>query len=181
MGTGSLALVFQGHVLSATQKTLREIGLPTNPRRKQRGVTLLELLIVLGILAVVAVGIQGWLATQLPAWRLQGAVRQVVSDLAAAKMNAVLKRHQQRVFFQDAHRYMILDDRNNNGKLYQGEHTQIRDLRDRFRDVTMSANNHPSFLPRGTAHNFGSITLSNAAGVRTITVSITGRIKVKTA
>jgi hypothetical protein len=34
-------------------------------------------------------------------------------------------------------------------------------------------------LPRGTASNLASITLSNSAGKRIITVSITGRVKVK--
>ncbi len=182
MGSRSLALVFRGVDLrdilpGFSQAVPRLRGLKKNVQ----GVSLVELLIVLGIVAVVAVGTQGWLATQLPSWRLQGAVRQVVSDLAAAKMKAVVERHQQRIFFQDDHRYLILDDRNNNGKLDQGEDTEMRDIRDRYRDVTVTANNNPSFLPRGTARHFGSITLSNPAGERTITITITGRIKIKAA
>ncbi len=143
--------------------------------------TLIELLIVVGILGVVVVGTQWWLMAQLPTWRLDGAVRQIVSDLAAAKMKAVVARHRQRIFFPDDHQYLILDDHNNNGKIDQGEPTEIIDIRDRYRDVTLSANNNPSFMPRGTAYHFGSIRLSNSSGARIITISITGRIKVKAA
>lgn len=143
------------------------------------GVTLIELLIVVGILGVVVVGTQWWLMAQLPKWRLEGAVRQLVSDLAAAKMKAVMERHRQRIFFPDDHQYLILDDHNNNGKIDPGEPTESIDIHERYRDVMLSANNNPSFLPRGTAHNFGSIRLSNSSGSRIITIGITGRIKVK--
>ena len=45
--------------------------------------------------------------------------------------------------------------------------------------VTLTASSNPSFLPRGTASNLASITLTNSAGSKKITVSITGRVKVK--
>lgn len=57
-----------------------------------------------------------WLTSQIPTWRLNGAARQLVSDLLAAKMKAVVKQNKQRVIFQDDHRYVLLDDKNNNGK-----------------------------------------------------------------
>ena len=120
-----------------------------------------------------------WLSTQLPHWRLNVAVRQVVSDLVAAKMNAVVERNRQRIFFQDNRHYVILDDKNNNGKIDSGEHQEARDIQADYQDVTMTASNNPSFLPRGTASNLASITLTNSAGSRKITVSITGRVKVK--
>ena len=120
-----------------------------------------------------------WLTSQLPNWRLNGAVRQVVSDLLASKMKAVVERNRQRVLFQDDHRYVLLDDDNNNGKSDPGEHLEDRDIQENYRDVRLTASNNPSFLPRGTASNLASITLSNSAGKRIITVSITGRVKVK--
>lgn len=144
-----------------------------------RGFTLTELIIVLGIMGVVLMLAQTWLGSQLPYWRLNGAARQVASDLLGAKMKAVVERNRQRVFFQDDHRYVLLDDDNNNGKSDPGEYLEARDIQDRYRDVTMTASNNPSFLPRGTASNLASITLSNSAGKRIITVSITGRVKVK--
>jgi type IV fimbrial biogenesis protein FimT len=144
-----------------------------------RGFTLNELIIVLGIMGVALMLGGAWLSSQLPNWRLNGAARQVVSDLVAAKMKAVVERNRQRVIFQDDHRYVLLDDDNNNGKFDPGEHLEDRDIQGSYRDVVMTASNNPSFLPRGTASNLASITLSNSAGKRVITVSITGRVKVK--
>ena len=151
-------------------------------RRSQltpHGFTLMELMIVLGIMSITLMLTNMWLSTQLPHWRLNGAVRQVVSDLVAAKMNAVVERNRQRIFFQDNRHYVILDDKNNNGKIDSGEHQEVRDIQADYQDVTMVASNNPSFLPRGTASNLASITLTNSAGSRKITVSITGRVKVK--
>jgi len=143
------------------------------------GFTLTELLIVLGIMGVALMLSVTWLNSQLPNWRLNGAARQVVSDLLAAKMKAVVERNRQRVLFQDDHRYVLLDDDNNNGKSDPGEHVEDRDIQESYRDVMMTATSNPSFLPRGTASSLASITLSNSAGQRIITVSITGRVKVK--
>ena len=143
------------------------------------GYTLTELMIVLGIMGVALMLTQMWLSSQLPNWRLNGAVRQVVSDLLAAKMKAVVERNKQRIFFQDESHYLILDDDNNNGKIDPGEPQEVRDIQADYRDVVLTATNNPSFLPRGTASNLASITLTNPAGKRTITVSITGRVKVK--
>jgi type IV fimbrial biogenesis protein FimT len=143
------------------------------------GFTLVELMIVLSIMSITLMLTNMWLSTQLPHWRLNGAVRQVVSDLVAAKMNAVVERNRQRVFFQDNRHYVILDDKNNNGKIDSGENQEARDIQSDYQDVIMTATNNPSFLPRGTASNLASITLTNSAGSRKITVSITGRVKVK--
>ena len=144
-----------------------------------RGFTFTELIIVLGIIGVILMFAQTWVVSQLPHWRLNGAARQVTSDLLGAKMKAVIERNRQRVFFQDNHRYVLLDDDNNNGKSDPGEHLIARDIQESYRDVMMTATNNPSFLPRGTASSLASITLSNSAGKRIITVSITGRVKVK--
>jgi len=144
-----------------------------------KGFTLMELMIVLGIMSITLMLTNMWLSTQLPHWRLNGAVRQVMSDLVAAKMSAVVERNRHRVFFQDHRHYLILDDKNNNGKIDAGEPQDARDIQTDYQDVTLTASSNPSFLPRGTASNLASITLTNSAGSKKITVSITGRVKVK--
>ncbi len=144
-----------------------------------RGFTLMELMIVLSIMSITLMLSNMWLSSQLPQWRLNGAVRQVVSDLVSAKMTAVAERNRQRIFFQDNQHYVILDDKNNNGKIDAGEHQEARDIQDNYQGVTITATNNPSFLPRGTASNLASITLTNSAGSKKITISITGRVKVK--
>ncbi len=65
-----------------------------------KGFTLMELMIVLGIMSVTFMLTNMWLSSQLPRWRLNGAVRQVMSDLVAAKMKAVVERNRQRIFFR---------------------------------------------------------------------------------
>ena len=139
----------------------------------------MELIIVLGIMSITVMLTNTWLSTQLPHWRLNGAVRQVMSDLVAAKMNAVVERNRQRIFFQDNRHYLILDDKNNNGQIDAGEYQNVRDIQADYQDVTLTASNNPSFLPRGTASNLASIILTNSSGSKKITISITGRVKVQ--
>ena len=158
----------------------RNLGMAEHPiRRTQPGFTIVELMIVLAIGTIGIMLTQTWLTTQLPKWRLNGAVRQLVSDLQAAKMKAVVERNRQRIIFLDTHRYMVVDDDNNNGMLDPGEKVEDRDIQRDYRDVTLAATNNPSLLPRGTASNLASISVTNTWGTRIITVSITGRVKVK--
>ena len=144
-----------------------------------RGHTLIELVMVTGILIIVAMLSQNWLTSQLPKWRLNGAARQVVSDFLSAKMQAVTQGNKHRVTFLDNHRYTILDDDNSNGKPDPGEHVATRDVQADYVDVTFTSTNSPIFHPRGTASNLATVILSNSAGSKTITIGITGRVKVK--
>lgn len=148
--------------------------------RSTTGFSLTEMIIVLGTMGVVLMLTGEWLASQTPTWRLNGATRQLVSDLLAAKMKAVAKQNKQRVIFQDDHRYVLLDDKNNNGKPDPGESLENRNIQKNYPNVILVASNHPIFLPRGTASSLATIILSNSAGTRIITISITGRVKVKT-
>ena len=144
-----------------------------------RGYTLIELVIVLGILLTVAFLSQNWLASQLPKWRLSGATRQVVSDFMGAKMQAVVQGNKHRVIFVNDHLYTLLDDDNSNGKPDPGEILVTRDIRTDFGDVTLTSTNNPIFHPRGTASNLGTVTLRNSAGAKSISIGITGRVKVQ--
>ena len=147
---------------------------------KPSGYTLTELMIVLGILAVV-VGLSGiWLSSQLPQYRLNGAVRQMRADLHAAKAQAVRQGNEVRIFFTDPRHYDILDDDNNNGRADPGEAVEARSIQEDFAGVVIESNRNPIFNPRGTASSFGTITVSNASGEKAITISITGRVKVTT-
>ena len=144
------------------------------------GYTLTELMIVLGILAVV-LGLSGtWLASQLPQYRLNGAVRQIRADLLAARAQAVRQGNEVRIFFTDPEQYDILDDDNNNGRADPGEAVESRSILEDFAGVEIQSNNNPIFHPRGTASSLATVTVSNASGEKAITISITGRVKVKT-
>ena len=133
----------------------------------------------MSILFMVAVLSQTWLTSQLPTLRLNGATRQVVSDFMGAKMQAVTQGNKHRVTFLDDQQYTILDDDNSNGKPDPGERLVTRDIQTDYVDVTLTSTNNPIFHPRGTASNLGTVTLKNSAGSQSISVGITGRVKVQ--
>jgi type II secretion system protein H len=149
------------------------------PLMTQRGFTITELLMVLAILSVVGLIGGSWLSTQIPHYQLNGAVRQVRADLLAARMQAVSQGNEFRVLFEEAHQYDILDDDNNNGKADAGEKIENRSIQGDYPGVTVRSNRNPIFHPRGTASSLGTVRIANQAGEKLITVSITGRVKVK--
>ena len=150
------------------------------PTNEPWGYTLTELMIVLGILAVV-LGLSGtWLASQLPQYRLNGVVRQIRADLLAARAQAVRQGNEVRIFFTDPEHYDILDDDNNNGRADSGEAVESRSIQEEFAGVAIQSNNNPIFHPRGTASSLATVTVSNASGEKRITIAITGRVKVTT-
>ncbi len=114
----------------------------------------------------------------MPGMRLNGAARQVMTDLMAARMKAVSENNRFRVFFIDNHQYKILDDDNNNNAENSGEWTQTKDIQDEYYDVTFSATADPIYYPRGTA--FGTtVTVTNSSGTKTVKVAFTGRVKIE--
>ena len=152
----------------------------TRPAAEPSGYTLTELMIVLGILAVV-LGLSGmWLSSQLPQYRLNGAVRQIRADLQAAKAQAVRQGNPVRVSFADPQHYDIWVDDNKNRRVDPGEVIESRSILEDFPGVEIESNRNPIFSPRGTASNFGTIKVSNASGEKRITISITGRVRVTT-
>ena len=144
-----------------------------------RGYTLIELVVVMSLLLIVALLGQYWLSSQMPRWRLDGATRQVVSDFMEAKMQAVTQGNKYRVTFLDDRYYTILDDDNSNGKPDPGELLVTRNIQTEYSGVTLTSTNNPIFLPRGTASNLGTVTLKNSAGSKSISIGITGRVKVQ--
>ena len=156
------------------------------PKRKQRmnlpgnhrGFTLTELMIVVALMAILAAIAVPSIIAQMPKYRLNGAAREVLGDLVAARMQAVSQNNELKVFFLDNHSYMILDDDDNDGTADTGEATQTKDIQTDYYDVTFNSNNDPIFQPNGTASNLATITLSNTSGSHSITISSAGRVKI---
>jgi type IV fimbrial biogenesis protein FimT len=147
----------------------------------QKGFSLVEIMIVitlLGILAAIAVpNLQPFMAQR----RLNGAARQIMSDLMEARMKTVSQNNMFKVFFLDNHQYKILDDDNSNKSEDPGEMIITKDIQSEYKDVTISnASADPIFLPRGTVAPGSNctVTLSNASGSKEVTVAITGRVKI---
>jgi type II secretion system protein H len=138
------------------------------------GFTLLELMIVIAIVGIMAgIGIPN-LLSYIPKARLNGAARTVLVDLMATRMKAVKTSVNTRISFTSNHEYLMCDDADVCDSADDGV---LKDIQDQYSDVTFTFPHIPTFLPRGTGSS-ATITVSNPSGSKTITVSITGRVKI---
>ena len=144
------------------------------------GFTLIEMMVVIAVLVIMAaIAIPNFL-TLLPGMRLNGAARQVMGDLMAARMKAVKLNQRTKVFFDNSAEYRICDDADNNDTVADGEGDVVdRNIQTNYHDVSfdLGSTADPVFSPRGTATN-RTITLQNPSGSKSITISIAGRVKI---
>ena len=148
--------------------------------KSNSGFTLFEMILVVAIIAIMASIAFPAFMSMLPEMRLNGAARQVMTDLMAARMDAVKQNNEFRVFFNspETNQYQILDDKDNDGVVDTGEAVLIRNIQDNYGDVTFTSTNNPIFSPKGTATSLPTITLQNSSGLKKVSVSIAGRVKI---
>jgi type IV fimbrial biogenesis protein FimT len=144
-------------------------------RGRERGFTLVELIIVMVIMAIVAAIAAPNLKNFTAKRRLNGAARLVMSDLMNARMQAVSQNNKFKITVTSNHEYSILDDDDSDESSDSGEILTTRDIQTEYPDVTLSATANPVFYTRGTA-NGATITVSNSAGSKTVSLAITGRV-----
>jgi len=146
-----------------------------------RGFSLAELLTVTAIIGIVtAVAMPSFLAMQ-PSRRLNGASREVFGKLMWARAQAVEENITYSVTFPTNHSMTIIRDANGNGAVDTGETTESVDIQTDYSDCTFTVSGGdttPNFLGRGTTNGDTTITISNTAGSRVVTVSLTGNIKI---
>jgi prepilin-type N-terminal cleavage/methylation domain-containing protein len=143
----------------------------------EKGITLLELIIVMVIIAIGAVltvpNIGGW----LPNYRLRSATRDVVSIMRLAQLKAVSNNTSYRVVFDTVNESYIIEYLNTGSWVAEGG---SQSLPTGVKFNTTFAGNITTFLPNSTATD-GDVTLNNNKGsIKKIRLSgLTGRIKIE--
>jgi prepilin-type N-terminal cleavage/methylation domain-containing protein len=147
----------------------------------QCGFTLAELLVGCALFGIVAaIAVPRFIASQ-PGLRLNGATRDVYAQLMRARGLAVEENNNHVVSIPNNHTLSILDDNDNSGTTTAGDSTTTVDIQLNYPDITISKGGgqpDPTFLPRGTTQGNTTITVTNSAGSRTISVNITGVVKI---
>lgn len=134
-----------------------------------RGFTVGEVLVVTAIFGILAViSVPQFLAFQ-PSLRLNGAARQVFSELMSARMKAVNENTTYTVTFPNNHTIQIA-----------GPATRTVDLQTLYSDdVTLTSTQSAiQFSSRGTTDVAPTITITNSAGSKIVTVKITGAVTI---
>lgn len=143
----------------------------------RKGVTLLELIVVMVIIAIGAVALAPNIGTWMTHFRLRGATRDIASILRTAQMKAVSNNVTYRVNFGGGANSFVLEYQTTAGFVAEGSSQKLP------AGVTISDVNFPGdlavFNTDSTASS-GNVRLKNTKGTeRTITVlASTGRVRV---
>ena len=143
----------------------------------QKGVTLLELIVVFVIIAIGAAlttpNIGGWMTN----YRLRSATRDVISTMRVAQMKSVSHNLRYQISFDIPNRSYILQYLNTGGIPVSDGAAQTLPTGVQF---NTTFGNTASFFPNATSTN-GNITLNNTKGTtkRIQLLGTTGRVKIE--
>jgi len=146
----------------------------------QKGITLIELITVMVIIAIGAAlttpNISGWLT----GLRLRSATRDVVSMMRVAQIKAVSNNILYRVTFDTANNRYFLENSQDSGITWTRE-GEDQTLPSGVLFNTTFAGNTATFNPNSTAIASGNIILNNTKGsTKTVSLlALTGRIKIE--
>ena len=147
--------------------------------RRERGVTLIELAVVMAIVAIMALFLAPAIGEWLDNFRIKQAGRDIVSHLQLAKIRAISSGLQYRVRFDLANNEYLVE---RNDGVWQQEGSVFRVHRSvDIASATGSLGSPPKvkFNPNGTCSS-GHITIDNEKGKQYyIYVHFTGRIRIE--
>lgn len=133
-----------------------------------RGFSLAEILVAVTIFAILAaIAVPQFIAFQ-PMSRLNGAARQIYSELMWARSKAVNENGSYVVTFPSSQTMLI-----------SGATSKTVNIEAEYPGVTLSSSASTiTFSSRGTADVGPTITLTNSGGTKTVTVRITGSVNI---
>jgi prepilin-type N-terminal cleavage/methylation domain-containing protein len=134
----------------------------------RRGFSLAEILVAVSIFSILAaIAVPQFVAFR-PKSRLNGATRQIYSELMWARSKAV-----------DENSAFVVTFPTNQTMQIAGSTTKTVNLQLEYSDVTLTSSASTiTFSSRGTANVAPTITLTNAGGTKTVTVRITGTVSI---
>ena len=149
-------------------------------KRGESGVTLIELVIVMAIVAIMGLYLSPAIGEWLDNYRIRQAARDIASTLQLAKLKAISKRLEYRVVFNcgDEDTYHI--ERKNSGSWDTDTEETTKTVPNGVDIDSASFNfgsNKAFFKPDGTCSN-GTITIGNDQGKIYVVVYCTGRIRI---
>lgn len=146
---------------------------------KKQGVTLIELVVVMAIIAIAAVLVVPNMGAWIPNYRLRGATRDVVSTLRTAQMKAVTTNLEYRVDFNVGGNSYIMQYQTTAGLKDDGPR-QLLPPGITFVSANFSGSVSHAIFNSNSTSSAGSVVLRNSKGTqRTVTLtSSTGRAKI---
>jgi prepilin-type N-terminal cleavage/methylation domain-containing protein len=146
---------------------------------KKEGITLIELVVVMAIIAIGAALIAPNIGAWIPSYRLRSASRDVVSALREAQMKAISTKIPYQVSFNPAAGSYILQYQDTGGNWINEGASQKFPSGIVIRGITFPGDK-ANFSPNYTAST-GNITLENTRGSsKTVTLtSSTGRVRIQ--
>lgn len=145
-------------------------------RKRTGGYSLLELFVVLALIFLLASLAIPALTKRLPHDRLNHAARQLASDLRWARQLAITSRLRTHLRFASENTYLIEQEDPLSGWSSAAPPVEFSLL---FPGIHLLKAGTPRFYPKGVVVPTASFVLEGAGEKRTITVSVTGRVRIR--
>jgi len=144
----------------------------TCKKRSERGFTVMELMVVVGLMAIISAIAMPSFVSWLPSYRLSAGARQVAADLQLARMKAISQNTTYRLnILGGGTQYQLEKDAG--FTLESGPFTLPE-------GITASPTGPTAeFLSRGTASATDTITISNGSATRVVCVKTVGRVHIE--